>query len=170
MAASQHIEAGEWSEAQECLNAVIRFEPENGTAYQQRVWVLLELGRLVEALQDAELAVRMEPDDSESYRAQGAACLKAGQFEQAVVDLTRYVAEEDTSVASGTRASRGYYLRIGLRRTWQRSKSDQGLRPSNPLLARLAGTLRGSRRSLRGRRQFGAHRADHNEARRRAAP
>jgi Tfp pilus assembly protein PilF len=111
LAASQHIEAGEWDKAHQCLDTVILFEPENGTAYQQRVWVLLELGMLAEALQDAEFAVRMEPDDSESYRARGAACLRAGQFEQAVVDLTRYVAEEDTHATSGARPSRGYYLR-----------------------------------------------------------
>jgi Tfp pilus assembly protein PilF len=171
MAASQHIEAGEWSEAQECLDAVIRFEPENGTAYQQRVWVLLELGMLVEALEDAELAVRMEPDDSESYRARGAACLKAGQFEQAVVDLTRYVAEEDTSVASGTRASRGYYLRglayAGLGNVRKAIKDyDRAIHcwPDwpEPYEARaqayeLVGNLARAR-------------ADHDEARRRAAP
>jgi tetratricopeptide (TPR) repeat protein len=111
MAATQYIEAGEWSNAQECLTQAIRIDPENGTAYQQRVWVLLELGKFAEALQDAEFAVRMEPDDSESYRARGAACIKAGHFERAVVDLTRYVDEEDLGTASGTRASRGYYLR-----------------------------------------------------------
>ena len=171
MAASQHIEAGEWSEAHECLNAVIRFEPENGTAYQQRVWVLLELGMLAEALQDAELAVRMEPDDSESYRARGATCLKAGQFEQAVVDLTRYVAEEDTSVAIGTRASRGYYLRglayAGLGDVRKAIKDyGRAIRcwPDwpEPYEARAeAYELVGN--SARAR-------ADHDEARRRAAP
>jgi Flp pilus assembly protein TadD len=111
IAASQYIQAGIWSTAHECLSEVIRIEPENGTAYQQRVWVLLELGMFAEALQDAEIAVRMEPDDSESYRARGAARIKVGQFEQAVVDLTRYVEEEDTNLASGDRPSRGYYLR-----------------------------------------------------------
>ena len=156
LAASQHIEAGEWSEAHECLNAVIRFEPENGEAYQQRVWVLLELGMLVEALQDAELAVRLEPDDSESYRARGAACLKAGQFEQAVVDLTRYVTEEDTSTASGTQASRGYYLR-GL--------AYAGLGNVREAIKDYGRAIRcwpdwpepyEARRSIRTRRQFGA--------------
>jgi Flp pilus assembly protein TadD len=111
IAALHYVEAGEWGRALECLNEVIRIEPENGTAYQQRVWVLLELGMSAEALQDAEAAVRMEPDDSESYQARGAACIKVGQFERAVADLTQYVDEEDTSVASGTHASRGYYLR-----------------------------------------------------------
>jgi tetratricopeptide (TPR) repeat protein len=53
----------------------------------------------------------MEPDDSESYRARGAARVKAGQFEQAIVDLTRYIEEEDTNRGIGDRASRGYYLR-----------------------------------------------------------
>ncbi len=125
IAASQYVEAGEWTKAQECLTEVIRIEPENGTAYQQRVWVLLEFGMFAEALQDAEVAVRMEPDDSESYRAQGASCIKVGQFERAVVDLTRYVDEEDKSGASGTRSSRGYLsARIGPRRTWQVSTSD----------------------------------------------
>jgi tetratricopeptide (TPR) repeat protein len=111
MAATQYVEAGEWSNAQECITQAIRIDPENGTAYQQRVWVLLELGKFAEALQDAEVAVCMEPDDSESYRARGAAYIKAGHFERAVVDLTRYIDEEDLGTASGTRASRGYYLR-----------------------------------------------------------
>jgi regulator of sirC expression with transglutaminase-like and TPR domain len=171
LAVSHHIEAGEWSEAHECLDAVIRFEPENGTAYQQRVWVLLELGMLVEALQDAELAVSLEPDDSESYRARGAACLKAGRFEQAVVDLTQYIAEEDTRTASGTRASRGYYMRglayAGLGDARKAIKDyGQAIRcwPDwpEPYEARAeAYELVGI--SARAR-------ADHDEARRRAAP
>ena len=111
LAASLHIRTGEWKEALECLNAVIRLEPDNGTAYQQRVWVLLELGLNGEAMDDGELAVSLEPDDSESYRARGAAYHKIGKFEQAVVDLTRYIAEENIPTSSGIHASRGYYLR-----------------------------------------------------------
>jgi tetratricopeptide (TPR) repeat protein len=109
--AAQHIEEEEWEKAKECLSEVIRIEPENGAAYQERVWVLLELGKFALALEDAEAAMRLEPDDSESYRARGAACIKLGLFEQAVADLTRYVKEEDTSTSGGDRPSRGYYLR-----------------------------------------------------------
>jgi tetratricopeptide (TPR) repeat protein len=171
LAASHHIEAGSLGEAQDCLDAVIRLERENGTAYQQRVWVLLELRMFAEALRDAELAVRLEPDDSESYRARGAACLKVGRFEQAVVDLTRYIAEEDTSTESGTRASRGYYMRglayAGLGDARKAIKDyDRAIRKwsdwPEPYEARAeAYELLGD--STRAR-------ADRDEARRRAAP
>jgi regulator of sirC expression with transglutaminase-like and TPR domain len=110
LAASEFVQAGEWSKAEKCLSTVIRFEPDNGTAYQERVWVLLELGKFDEALDDAEAAVRLEPDDSESYRARGAAYIKAGKFEPAIADLTRYIAEEHRC-ETWARASRGYYLR-----------------------------------------------------------
>jgi tetratricopeptide (TPR) repeat protein len=109
--AADCIEGGEWAKAHACLSELIRIDPENGTAFQQRVWARLELGMFVEAREDAEAAVRLEPDDIESYRARGAACIKVGQFEQAIVDLTRYVVEEDSKTSVGERPSRGYYLR-----------------------------------------------------------
>lgn len=109
--ASQYVEAEEWEKANECLTRVIRLEPRNGTAYQQRAWVLIELGLLSEALKDAETAVRLEHDDSESYLVRGAAYVKVGRFEPAIVDLTRYIKDVDEPVASGRRASRGFYLR-----------------------------------------------------------
>jgi tetratricopeptide (TPR) repeat protein len=109
--ASQCVESGEWERAIMNLNEAIRREPDNGTAYQQRALVLLELGMFDDGLQDAEAAVQMEPDDSESYLARGAAYIKVHQFEQAVADLTRYIDHEDIRAASGRHASRGYYLR-----------------------------------------------------------
>lgn len=90
---------------------MIRLEPRNGTAYQQRAWVLIELGLSPEALKDAETAVRLEHDDSESYLARGAAYVKVRRFESAIADLTRYIKDVDEPVASGRHASRGFYLR-----------------------------------------------------------
>ncbi len=67
--ASQHIEAAAWDEAMERLNELIAKQPENGTAYQQRDLVFLELGKFDDSLSDAEAAVRFEPGDYESYLA-----------------------------------------------------------------------------------------------------
>lgn len=109
--ASQYVEAEEWEKANECLSDVIRHEPTNGTAYQQRALVLIELGMFPEALKDAEAAVRFEHDDSESYLARGAAYVEVGRFEEAIADLARYIKDVDEPVASGRHASRGFYLR-----------------------------------------------------------
>lgn len=169
--ASQFMEDEEWGKAIDCLNAAISIEPDNGTAYQQRAWVLLELGRLDDALSDAEAAVHLEPDDSESFRARGAAYVKAGRYEQAVADLTRYLVEEDTSRAAGHRSSRGYYLRglayTGLRE-FREAIKDYGRAINRwpdwpePYEARALayGTIGKTKRAE----------ADRQEARRRAAP
>ena len=88
--------------------------------------MLLELAMFDFALADAKAAVRLESDDPESYLARGAAYLKVYQFELAIVDLTRYIDDEDEHAASGKRASRGYYLRglaqAGLFKTQQAIK------------------------------------------------
>jgi tetratricopeptide (TPR) repeat protein len=127
--ASQDIEAGKWDAAIERLNDVLRREPENGTAYQQRALVYLEMEKFDDALLDAEAAVRFEPDDLESYLARGAAHIKVGRFDEALVDLTRYVDEEDVHATDGRRPSRGYYLR-GLAQAglgnYQRAIQDYG--------------------------------------------
>jgi Flp pilus assembly protein TadD len=171
LVASGYIEAGDWNKAHECLSEAIRLDSENGTAYQQRALVLLELGLFVEALQDAEAAVHLEPDDSDAYRARGAAYIKVGQFEQAIVDLTRYVHEEDTNVASGARPSRGYYLRglahAGLGNVQQAIKDyTRAIRcwPDwpEPYEARAQAYELVGKSSLA--------RADHDQARRRAMP
>jgi tetratricopeptide (TPR) repeat protein len=109
--AAQFIEVGKWDSATDCLSDVIRIEPDNGTAYQQRALVNLELGLFDAAISDAENAVRLEPDDPESYLARGAAYVRVGRFEPAVSDLTHYIDDEDFMSASGSLASRGYYLR-----------------------------------------------------------
>jgi tetratricopeptide (TPR) repeat protein len=109
--ASQHIETAAWDEAMERLNELIAKEPENGTAYQQRALVFLELGKFDDSLADAEAAVRFEPGDAESYLARGAAYVKVGRFDEALLDLTRYLDEEDVRATHGRRPSRGYYLR-----------------------------------------------------------
>jgi tetratricopeptide (TPR) repeat protein len=109
--ASQYVEAGEWCKAKECLSKVICLEPDNGTAYQERALVHLELRMFDDALHDAEAAVRLEPNDSDSYLARGAAYVEVRQFENAIADLTQYINDEDFLAASGGHASRGYYLR-----------------------------------------------------------
>jgi Flp pilus assembly protein TadD len=109
--ASHFVEAGAWEPAIERLNEVIRRDPENGTAYQQRAFVLLELGKFNDALVDAEAAVSFERDDFESYLARGAAYIKVGRLEEALADLTRYIDEEDVRATDGRRPSRGYYFR-----------------------------------------------------------
>jgi tetratricopeptide (TPR) repeat protein len=168
--ASCYVEDQEWDKAYECLSELIRIEPENGTAYQQRVWVSLEIGRVAEALEDAQAAVLLEPDDSESYRARGSAYLKVRQFGQAVDDLTRYIKEEDSS-AIGHRASRGYYLRglayAGL------GNFSQAIRDYGRAIHHWADWPEPYEARAEAYEQLGksklAH-ADHDQARRRATP
>jgi Mlc titration factor MtfA (ptsG expression regulator)/Tfp pilus assembly protein PilF len=73
---------------------VIRWNPRDGEAYQQRALARVKLGRYRESLVDCGRALRRDPDDWETYRVCGAAHLGLGEYDRAKRDLDR-VLEED---------------------------------------------------------------------------
>ncbi len=106
-----HSQLGEWIEAVDAFTAALQEHPDDGEILEQRAWAYLELGRVAEALADAENAVKLNPDDIEVYRARGVAYAQSEQYELAIVDLDKYLREEDFLANDGTNATRAYYFR-----------------------------------------------------------
>jgi tetratricopeptide (TPR) repeat protein len=102
---------GEWEKAIPLFSEVLREEPTDGEAYQQRSLALFALGDLRDSLADAEKAIEYLPDDSESYYVRGRAYLESRQYDAAAADFTRYLKEEDYSGANPGRIALVYYLR-----------------------------------------------------------
>ena len=106
--ANDLISAGDWNSARECLNEVLRVEPDNGTAFQYRTFVLIALEFYSDALDDGNSAVSREPDDPWSYYLRGAAHFYLAAHQQAIEDLTKYI---EMSEERYTDHSRAYWLR-----------------------------------------------------------
>ena len=75
------IEKGNWEEAIQLFSEVLREDPLDGEAYQQRSTAYLGLGDVRDALADAEKAVQYSPDDVESYKVRGRAYLESRQYD-----------------------------------------------------------------------------------------
>jgi tetratricopeptide (TPR) repeat protein len=74
---------------------VIRLDPDDGEAYQQRAIARVKIGRYAAALVDANEALDCDPDDAESYMARGAAYVGLGDYAQAKINLDRALQGEE---------------------------------------------------------------------------
>jgi tetratricopeptide (TPR) repeat protein len=100
-----------WDEAILLLDGVIRDDPSDGEAYQQRAVANLARGDLRDGLADAEQAVKYSPDDAEAYRVRGRAHLELQHHSLAMDDFTVYLREEDDGNAAAGRTGPVYYMR-----------------------------------------------------------
>ncbi len=105
------IEKGNWEEAIQLFSEVLREDPLDGEAYQQRSTAYLALGDVRDALADAEKAVQYSPDDVESYMVRGRACLESQQYDRAIADFTRFLKEEAYTGANPGPVASAHYLR-----------------------------------------------------------
>jgi tetratricopeptide (TPR) repeat protein len=105
------MEQGKWKEAIQLFSEVLREDPLDGEAYQQRSVARLAVGDVQDGLTDAEKAVEYLPDDSESYYVRGRAFLESKQYDLAAADFTRYLKEEESIGTDPGRIDSAYYLR-----------------------------------------------------------
>ena len=65
---------------------IIRRNPKNASAYNERCWARAVLGQLQQALADCEEALRLGPVDAETLDSRGFTYLKLGRLEDAIAD------------------------------------------------------------------------------------
>jgi tetratricopeptide (TPR) repeat protein len=80
---------GKYQEAAENFSQVIRLDPKNAKAYNNRGIAYRKLDKYQEAIEDYSLAIRLDPNNAEAYNNQGLAFLALGQFEIACTNFQK---------------------------------------------------------------------------------
>ena len=98
--AIQHLRRGEYDQAVQIMNGLIRAEPEDSAHYRFRAELRRLQGKPGRALQDYRRIIELEPDSGVGYNGLAEVYLQEGDFEQALTYAQQaYAREPDHWVA-----------------------------------------------------------------------
>ena len=113
LSGNRHFQQGKYDEALEDYNEVIRINPQDGEAYNNRGTTKDMLGRHEEALEDYNEAIRINSQFAEAYYNRGTTKDVLGRHEEAIVDY-------DQAIRINPQYAQAYYNRGNTKDTLDR--------------------------------------------------
>ena len=95
--AARHIQACEYVQAMEAVEAHLKSSPYDAQAWSQRALVLILMGKEALALDAANIAIKIDRNNPDAWAMQGSALMQLGRFEDALFGYEQVVQQTPSS-------------------------------------------------------------------------